>query len=49
VKKTDVSKYRVSIADIEKRAGLQFLTNLPKNERNILVNSVSKMWRVNYR
>lgn len=49
VKKTDVSKYRVSIADIEKRTGLQFLTNLPKNERSILINSVSKMWRVNYR
>ncbi|MCF6777796.1 DNA/RNA non-specific endonuclease [Thiotrichales bacterium 19X7-9] len=48
VKKNAVAKYRVSIADIEKRTGLQFLTNLPKDQRSKLINNVSKMWRTSY-
>jgi endonuclease G len=48
VKRKDVAKYRVSIKDIEQRTGLQFLTNLPENERLRLVDGVSKMWRTHY-
>ncbi|MCF6765174.1 DNA/RNA non-specific endonuclease [Thiotrichales bacterium 19S3-7] len=49
VNKKDVAKYRVSITNIEQRTGLQFLTSLPKEQRQKLVNNVSKMWRTSYR
>lgn len=49
VNKKDVAKYRVSIANIEQRTGLQFLTDLPKEQREKLVNNVSKMWRTSYK
>ncbi|TNF69559.1 MAG: DNA/RNA non-specific endonuclease [Gammaproteobacteria bacterium] len=49
VKKKNVIKYRVSIANIEQRTGLQFLTVLPTEKREKLINNVSKMWRTSYK
>lgn len=46
VAKNKVANYRVAIKDIEKRTGLQFLTNIP--DRDNIVNNVSKMWRTAY-
>lgn len=49
VKKQDVAKYRVSIANIEQRTGLQFLTTLSKDQRIKLINNVPQMWRTSYK
>lgn len=49
VNRKDVAKYRVSIKDVENRTGLEFLTNIPKTEKDDLISSTSKMWRTNYK
>lgn len=49
VNRDDVAKYRVSIASIEERTGLKFLTALPEQERQGLIGTVSPMWRTSYR
>ena len=48
VDKKDVAKYRVSIKDIQDRAGVNFFTALPAKERQALLNKVSPMWRTSY-
>jgi endonuclease G len=48
IKDKKVENYRVSIKNIEDRTGLKFLTNLPANERELLINNVSNMWRTKY-
>jgi endonuclease G len=40
----DLSPYRASIADIEERTGIDFLTSLPEREQTILESNVSPMW-----
>lgn len=40
----DLAPYRVSIADVEERTGIDFLTNLPEREQTILESNVSPMW-----
>ena len=49
VDKKDVSKYRVSIKDIQDRTGFNFFTQLAEKERNQLINQVSPMWRTTYK
>lgn len=48
VDKKDVAKYRISIKDIQDRAGVNFFTALPAKERQALLNKVSPMWRTSY-
>ncbi|ODN43689.1 DNA/RNA non-specific endonuclease [Piscirickettsia litoralis] len=48
VSKSKVSDYRTNIATIEKLTGMQFLTALPQTERNKLISTTAKMWRVSY-
>ena len=49
VEKKDVSKYRVSIKDIQERTGFNFFVKVPEKERSQLINKVSSMWPVTYR
>ncbi|WP_077216911.1 DNA/RNA non-specific endonuclease [Piscirickettsia litoralis] len=46
VAKNKVSNYRTNIAHIEKLTGMKFLTALPQAERNKLISTTAKMWRV---
>ena len=48
VEKQDVSKYRVSIKDIQDRAGVNFFNTLPGKERQQLIGQVSPMWHTSY-
>jgi endonuclease G, mitochondrial len=44
LKGRELAPYRVSIADVEERTGIDFLTNLPEREQAILESNVSPMW-----
>ena len=48
VKRKQVEKYIVPISQIEQRTGLKFLTSLPLDQRDKLINTQSKMWRTKY-
>ncbi|WP_233263338.1 DNA/RNA non-specific endonuclease [Caedibacter taeniospiralis] len=48
VDKKDVSKYRVSVKEVEQRTGLSFFTDLPKAQVASLVDHTSAMWRTSY-
>ncbi|WP_407919661.1 DNA/RNA non-specific endonuclease [Cysteiniphilum halobium] len=48
VDKKDVTKYRVSIKDVEQRTGLTFFNTLPKTQVTALIDKTSPMWRTSY-
>jgi endonuclease G len=40
----ELAPYRTSIADVEERTGIDFLTNLPERQQTVLESSVAPMW-----
>jgi endonuclease G len=49
IRKNQVQKYIVQVSQIEQRTGLKFLTMLPAEKRNKLINGTEKMWRTSYK
>ena len=49
IKDLKPADYRTSIKAIQQRTGLKFLTNVPDQQRQSLIEGVAKMWRTEYK